>query len=81
MNEELIQRLDQYDFSPFITDGIDFYILIDRIECQYDNDFFQKYRCYMFDELQDEEIMLYLKQRYNIYFQEYTSWVVRKGGK
>ena len=72
------QLLDEYDFSEFLTYGRSLSHLIEAIEDKYDRDFFYKNRTYMFDNLTMDMIKLYFHMRYNVWFQEYTDWVVRK---
>jgi len=68
---------DVYDFSEFLTDGRSYWNILDAIEEKYDKEFFQKNGFYLFDELDDEEIRQYFKDRYHVWFQPYTDWVVR----
>ena len=61
--------LDQYDFSEFLTDGRSLWNIRDAIE--------EKYDIYVFDNLDGEDTCQYFASRYNVWFQEYTDWVVR----
>ena len=72
-----IEILDLYDFSEFITDGRSLWDLRDAIEDKYDKEFWDKYRMYVWDCLGGEDTCYYLESRYNVWFQEYTDWVVR----
>ena len=72
-----IKILDEYDFSEFLTYGRDFSNMIEAIEEKYDKDCFEKYGIYLFDNLTTDEIQHYFISRYNIWFQEYSAWVVR----
>lgn len=72
------QCLDEYDFSEFLTYGRSLSHLIESIENKYDREFFNKNKMYMFDNLTIDMIKIYFNMRYNIWFQEYTDWVVRK---
>lgn len=73
-----IKLLDNYDFTPFLSEGLSVQVLINNIEEVYDKDFKNKYGFYMFDTFDLETIMLYFKNRYKIDFQPYTDWVVRR---
>lgn len=75
--KENIELLDQYDFSQMITEGRSLWNLRDTLEDLYDDEFFKQYKMYMFDYLSGEDLCHYLASRYNVWFQEYTDWVVR----
>ena len=75
---ENLKYLDEYDFSEFLTYGRSLSNLIEAIENKYDEDFYKKHKIYMFDNLPVEIIKIYFQTRYNIWFQEYIDWVVRK---
>ena len=72
-----VMLLDQYDFSEFLTDGRSLWNLRDAIEEKYDKEFWDKYQMYVFDSLDGEDTCQYFASRYNVWFQEYTDWVVR----
>lgn len=72
-----VMLLDQYDFSEFLTDGRSLWNLRDAIEEKYDKEFWDKYQMYVFDNLDGEDTCQYFASRYNVWFQEYTDWVVR----
>lgn len=72
-----IALLDQYDFSEFLTEGRSLWNLRDAIEDKYDKEFWDKYHIYVFDNLDGEDTTMYFASRYNVWFQEYTDWVVR----
>ena len=73
-----IKCLDLYDFSDFLTEGKSLEKVIEEIETQYDNECKTVYGIYLFDSLTRDEIVQYFRSRYNIWFQPYTDWVVRK---
>ena len=73
-----IEQLDQYDFSEFLTDGRSLSNIVDAIEDKYDLIFKEKYGHYTFHWLDMHDINNYLTSRYDVWFQEYTDWVVRK---
>ena len=73
-----IECLDTYDFSDFLTEGKSLEKVIEEIETQYDNECKTVYGIYLFDSLTRDEIVQYFRSRYNIWFQPYTDWVVRK---
>lgn len=75
---ENFQYLDEYDFSEFLTYGRSLYDLINSIEEKCDKDFYEEHGIYMFDNLSIDMIKDYFHARYNIWFQPYTDWVVRK---
>ena len=72
-----VQILDQYDFSEFLTDGRSLWDLRDAIEDKYDKEVYDKYGIYLFDDMDGFDTTMYLASRYNVWFQEYTDWVVR----
>lgn len=72
-----IELLDKYDFSEFLGEGRSLYNLCDAIEEKYDKEFKKLYDMYVFENLDTESIIAYFRSRYNIWFQEYTDWVVR----
>lgn len=72
-----IELLDQYDFKEFLVNGVDIWRVRDMIEEEYDKEFWNKYHMYVFDYLSGEDTCNYFASRYNVRFQEYTSWVVR----
>ena len=72
-----IEALDEYDFSPYLTQGRRIESAIEAIEKVYDNKCFDKYGFFLFDNLSPDEIQCYFISRYNIYFQEYIDWVIR----
>lgn len=69
--------LDKYDFGEFLTNGRSLWNIRDAIEEKYDKEFREKYGIYVFDCLDGEDTCQYFASRYNIWFQEYTDWVVR----
>ena len=69
--------LDKYDFSEFLTDGRSLWNIRDAIEEKYDKEFLEKYGIYVFDNLDGDDTCQYFASRYNVWFQEYTDWVVR----
>lgn len=72
-----IEILDKYDFSEFLTDGRSLWDLRDAIEDKYDKEAFDKYGIYLFDDMDGFDTTMYFASRYNVWFQEYTDWVVR----
>ena len=72
-----VELLDQYDFNEFLTDGRSLWNLREAIENKYDKEFWDKYQMYVFDNLDGEDTCQYFASRYNVWFQEYTDWVVR----
>ena len=72
-----VMLLDQYDFSEFLTDGRSLWNLRDAIEEKYDKEFWDKYKMYVFDNLDGDDICQYFTSRYNVWFKEYQDWVVR----
>ena len=76
--KEAVFRLDQYDLTPFLSDGLSIQILRDKIEEKYDKIFWEKYHEYVFDQFDSYDFCKYLESRYDIRCQEYTDWVVRK---
>jgi hypothetical protein len=73
-----IDCLDQYDFSEFLTEGKSLWAIRNAIEEKYDKEFKEKYQIYVFDSLDGDDTCQYFASRYNIWFQEYTDWVVRR---
>ena len=72
-----IEILDKYDFSEFLGDGRSLWNLKDAIEDKYDKEFWDNHGMYVFDCLDEWDMQEYFKSRYNVFFQEYTDWVVR----
>lgn len=72
-----VEILDKYDFSEFLTDGRSLWNLRDAIEDKYDKEVFDKYGIYLFDNMDGFDTTMYFAGRYNVWFQEYTDWVVR----
>ena len=72
-----VELLDQYDFSKIITNGRSLQNIRDTLEELYEKEFYKNNGIYMFDYLSNEELCWYLTSRYNVWFQEYTDWVVR----
>jgi len=72
-----IELLDTLDLSEFLSEGRSLYNIIDAIESKYDKYFWNTYHTYVFDWLNSDDICSYLASRYNVWFQEYTDWVVR----
>ena len=70
--------LDKYDFSEFLNYGRSLFNILNAIEEKYDEEFKKEYGIYMFEDLDMDTIMLYFTSRYNVWFQEYTDWVVRR---
>lgn len=73
--------LDEYDFSNYFSEGRSLLNILENIEEDYDKEFKKKFGFYMFDDLDIDLIKEYFKSRYNINFQEYIDWVVRKKWK
>lgn len=73
--------LDEYDFSDYFSEGRSLLNILENIEEDYDKEFKEKFGFYMFDDLDIDLIKEYFKNRYNIEFQEYVDWVVRKKWK
>ena len=73
-----VECLDKYDFTEFLSEGRSLWNIREAIEEKYDKDCKDKFGIYLFDNLDGEETCQYLASRYNIWFQEYTDWVVRK---
>ena len=76
-----LKCLDEYDFSNYFSEGRSLLNILENIEEDYDKEFKEKFGFYMFDDLDIDIIKEYFKNRYNINFQEYVDWVVRKNGK
>ena len=72
-----VELLDLYDLSEFLVDGMNLHAVEDAIEQKYDRFFWERYGIYVFDEFNDYDIQNYFCSRYNVWFQEYTDWVVR----
>lgn len=72
-----VELLDKYDFSEFLNDGRNLWNLREAIEEKYDKEFWETYGTYVFDNLDGEDTCMYFASRYNVWFQEYTDWVVR----
>ena len=72
-----VECLDKYDFCEFLNDGRSLYDICNAIEDKYDNEFLEKFGIYVFDSISNEDLTYYFKSRYNVWFQEYTDWVVR----
>ena len=70
--------LDQFDFSRFFTEGRSLANLIDSIEYEYDNLCKKKYGIYLFELLNMDDLTNYFNSRYNVRFQPYIDWIVRK---
>ena len=70
--------LDNYDFSDFLTEGRSLLNIVENIEIKYDREFKERFGIYMFDNLEMDIIKEYFEDRYNVKFQEYIDWVVRK---
>ena len=73
-----IECLDKYDFSKFLNEGESLWEIKDAIEKKYTEEFQSKYEIDVFDCLNGEEIVDYFTSRYNIWFQSYEDWVVRR---
>lgn len=73
-----IELLDLYDLNEFLTEGRSLWNIWDAIENKYDLEFWNKYQTYALETLSGEDLCDYLASRYNIRFQPYTDWVVRK---
>lgn len=76
-----IEILDSYDFSKFLVAEMNLPTIVERIECCYDNDCFEKYGRYLFDGLIPRDIILYFESRYPVRFTEYIDYICRKGDK
>lgn len=75
-----IECLDKYDFSEFLFEGKSIQRIIQEIEERYDKEFVQKFGIYVFDHPQITDpklITAYFSDRYNVWFMEYTDWVVK----
>lgn len=70
--------LDQYDFSYFLTEGRSLVNLLESIEYKYDKPCKEQYEIYLFDELTMDDLVDYFNSRYNVNFEPYIDWVVRK---
>lgn len=77
----IFKCLDEYDFSSYFSEGRSLLNILENIEEDYDKEFKQRFGVYMFDDLDIDLIKDYFKERYNIEFQEYIDWVVRKKWK
>lgn len=77
----IFKCLDEYDFSSYFSEGRSLLNILENIEEDYDKEFKQRFGFYMFDDLDIDLIKDYFQKRYNINFQEYIDWVVRKNGK
>ena len=72
-----VEILDKYDFSEFLSDGVNLWALREAIEDKYDKEFKDTYHMYVFDHFSAEDTCHYFCSRYNVRFQEYRDWVVR----
>jgi len=72
-----IEILDKFDFSNFLGEGRSLSNLLTAIEEEYGQVFCNIYNLFVFDELDIEDIQNYFISRYNVWFQEYSDWVVR----
>ena len=72
-----VEVLDKYDFSEFLTEDRSLYNLCDELEELYDKDCKEKYHIYLFDDIGNDDLIAYFASRYNIWFQEYTDWVIK----
>lgn len=77
----IFKCLDEYDFSSYFSEGRSLLNILENIEEDYDKEFKQRFGFYMFDDLDIDLIKDYFQKRYNINFQEYIDWVVRKEWK
>ncbi len=66
--------LDQFDFSDYLKDGIDFYELLQNLSNQYDEIIYNEYGLTLFEFMADEDIMIYLNKRYGVRFAPIKSW-------
>ena len=73
-----INALDQYDFTDYLSNGLDIWVLRKKIEEDYDNIFFKKYGFYPFEYIDEEQTGWYFVSRYNVDLIEYKSYVIRK---
>ena len=73
-----IDVLDSINFSSYLQDGLNLQILRDRIEQDYDKIIRESYGFYALDWLDTYDIQYYFVSRYNVWFQPYMDWVVRK---
>ena len=73
-----ISTHNNYDFSSYFSEGRSLLNILENIEEDYDKEFKQRFGFYMFDDLDIDLIKDYFQKRYNINFQEYIDWVVRK---
>ena len=73
-----IEILDQYDFSEFLNEGRSLWNIRDAIEEKYDKEVKSIYGIYIFDYLNGEDTTNYFTSRYNVWFQSYEDWVVRR---
>ena len=73
-----IECLDKYDFSEFLDEGGSLWKIRDIIEKKYTEEFRSKYGIYVFNCLDGEETADYFTSRYNIWFQSYEDWMVRR---
>lgn len=76
-----IEALDTYNFGPLLTHGRSLSNLQSEIEKKYDNNCYDKYGFFLFDNLNDDEIIMYFISRYNIHFDEFIDYVVRHDGE
>lgn len=73
-----IHRLNEYDFKPFLPEGMSIYVIMDNIEKAFDYHCKNNYGKYLFDDLNVYDVMMYFMTRYNVRFQQFNDWVVRK---
>ena len=72
-----VELLDTIDVSEFLSDGRSLINAVEAIEDRYDKEFWEKYQYYVIEALNMDDLCEYFASRYNVWFQEYTDWVVR----
>ena len=74
---ENIEALDKYDFGSYLTHGRSLSNVQAAIEKIYDNEFYDKFGFFTFDNLTEDEMIMYFTSRYNIHFNEFIDFVIR----
>lgn len=72
-----IEALDKYDFGSYLTHGRSLSNMQATIEKIYDSEFYDKFGFFTFDNLTEDEVIMYFTSRYNIHFDEFIDYVIR----